>query len=215
MPAAVGRGSLPCPSIQRLDELRPSELADRYLGMDQLIEARDLTVELGANNDSRTESCWFVLHTKSRQEKMVAADLAADGVQCYLPVIRQIRFHGRRKVQVDLPLFPGYVFYFGEIEQAYDVDRRNRVANIIKVDDQRRFESELRNIELAISKKVGLSPHPYLKEGLLVEVKTGPLRGLQGYITDRKKNDRIVLQVEAFGGAAILETDGSLLEVIE
>ncbi len=158
------------------------------------------------------EGNWYVLHTKSRQEKALAADLAAMGVGYYLPLHRQPRFHGRRKVQVELPLFPGYVFMRGELDQAYEADRTRRVARIIPVTEPALFEWELRNISLAIFQEAPLDPYPYLAEGTRVEVRSGPFKGLQGRVELRRTINRLVLQVGMLGRAMSIEIDASLLD---
>src|SRR5688572_7208631 len=70
---------------------------------------------------------WYVLHVKSRQEKTLAEDLLVRGIDYYLPLIRRIRMYGRRKANVEVPLFPGYLFLKGTLEQVYTADRTGRV----------------------------------------------------------------------------------------
>lgn len=158
---------------------------------------------------------WYVLHTKSRQEKALASTLSAMRIECYLPLSRELRYHGGRKSFVDLPVFPSYLFVFGTKEQAYLADRTKRVARLIEVVDQKRLEWELENIRWALAHDAPLLPHPYLEEGVMVEVRYGPLRGLQGFVRQKKRNNRLVLQVEAFGRAVSLEIEESLLEPID
>ena len=158
---------------------------------------------------------WFVLHTRSRQEKALAAELSAMDVSCYLPLVQSVRYYGRRKATVDLPLFPGYVFVFGSVEEAYAADRTKRVAQIIRVADQARFEREISNIRTALDSGAELDPYPCLTAGVWVEVRSGPFKGLRGVIEDKLKPDRLVLQVDALGQAASLEIDGALLESVE
>lgn len=69
---------------------------------------------------------WYVLHTKSRQEKALAQTLEASGVAYFLPLVTRTRFYGRRKATVVMPLFPSYVFLRGELEDAYFADRTKR-----------------------------------------------------------------------------------------
>ena len=157
---------------------------------------------------------WHLLHTKSRQEKVVAADLAAMGIAYYLPLVRQVRYYGRRKAKVALPLFPGYVFLRGSLDQVYAADRTKRVANIITVNAQKQLDWELRNLHLALSKDAALTPFPFLKKGVRVEVRSGPFRGLQGVIEGRAAENRLVLQVDMLGRAVSLEIDGALLDPI-
>ncbi|MEX0887398.1 MAG: transcription termination/antitermination NusG family protein [Phycisphaeraceae bacterium] len=157
------------------------------------------------------EPRWFVLHTRSRQEKAVATYLQQRHVEHFLPLMEQVRYYGRRKARVELPVFPGYVFLRGTAEQAYDADRTRRLAQIIRVPDQARLDWELANLRLALEKRVVLEPYPYLKEGVRAEVRVGPMRGLQGVIEGRHA-DRLVLQVDMLGQAVSVEVDGSLLD---
>ena len=158
---------------------------------------------------------WFLLRTRSRQEKIIAADLAARRVGSYLPLVRCVRYYGGHKAVVDKPLFPGYVFLRGTAEDAYSLDRAGRIAQIIAIGDQRKVNWELRNIEFALCNEAPLDRFPYLKAGVRVEVRSGPLRGLQGIIECRSKRDRLILQVDILGTAVSLEIDGADLDVIE
>ena len=111
-------------------------------------------------------------------------------------------------------MFPGYLFLKGQLEDAYTADRTKRVAHIIPVVDQVKLTDELRNLALALSARAPLDPYPYLRAGLRVEVRSGPLAGIRGIIESRLKRDRLSLQVDVLGQAMSLEIDGALLEVI-
>lgn len=158
---------------------------------------------------------WLVLHTRSRQEKAVAADLAALQAEYFLPLVAQVRYYGRRKVRADLPLFPGYVFMHGSLDQAYQVDRAGRLANIIQVPDQQGLADELAQIRQALCVGAELRPDAYLRCGMQVEVRSGPFKGVRGVIESFGKRSRLILQIQALGQASSLEIDGSLLEPIE
>jgi transcription antitermination factor NusG len=158
---------------------------------------------------------WFVLHTKSRQEKALAGDLERMGVPHYLPIVSKMRFHGGRKVTVDEALFPGYLFLRGTLDQAYEADRTKRVANILAVSDQGRMDWELRNLSVALGFGATLDPYPFLKLGRRVVVRSGPFRGLQGLVEERVTWDHLILQIDMLGQAVSLEIDGSLLDPVE
>ena len=157
---------------------------------------------------------WHLLYVKSRQEKQLSDDLTAMGIANYVPVLRQTRYYGRRKSTLELPLFPGYVFLLGSLDDAYMADRTKRVVSIIKVANQKQIEWELENIRTALSCDAELAPHPFLKEGTRVEVRSGPFRGLQGVIESRARADRLILQVEMLARAVGLEIDASLLDPV-
>lgn len=166
---------------------------------------------MSAMDDGRT---WHVLHVKSRQEKVLAQDLAAMGLYHYLPLVSQVHHHGKRRVAVEMPLFPCYVFLRGTLDEAYQADRTGRVARLIRVVDQQQIDRELRNLRVVLGRRAPLGPYRFLQKGIRVEVRSGPLRGLQGVIEEWARTNRLVLQVEILGRAASLEIDGSLLDPI-
>ena len=158
---------------------------------------------------------WFVLHTLSRQEKKLAEELQQLQIPHYLPLVRTVKYYGKRRFRVEEPLFSGYVFLKGEATDAYSAARTQRIANILPVADQARLHWELQNLSLALAHGSRLDPFPYLKQGALVEVKSGPLRGLQGLVESRVGFDRLVLQVEMLGRAMSMELHGALVEPLD
>src|SRR5579862_8681518 len=158
---------------------------------------------------------WFVLHTRSRQEKALADELRKRGTRCFLPLKDQVAFYGRRKVINELPIFSGYLFLLGTVEQAYSADRTGRVARIISVFDQTRLNWELHNLQIALRRRAYLDLYSHLSTGMKVEVRSGPFRGLQGVVENRSdKRNRLILQVGALGVGASLEIDGSILDPV-
>src|SRR6185436_18934629 len=89
---------------------------------------------------------WHVVHTKSRQEKALAEFLAGRAVEHFLPLVRTVRYYGRRKFTVALPLFPGYLFMRGTREDWFLAERTDRVARIIPVADQSGLEADLTQV---------------------------------------------------------------------
>jgi transcription antitermination factor NusG len=53
---------------------------------------------------------WYVVYTKPKWEKKVAEQLQKRGIECYCPLIAQIRQWSDRKKKVEVPLFNSYVF---------------------------------------------------------------------------------------------------------
>ena len=155
---------------------------------------------------------WHVLHTSSRQEKILSDTLRVMKVPHFLPLVRQTRYYGKRKASIEAPLFPSYVFLFSNLEDAYQADRTGRVARIIPVPDQQELDNELRNLYLALSKNAELDRFPLLKNGVRVEVRSGPFRGLQGVIEDRSQANRLFLKVQMLGTAARMQIDAALLD---
>ncbi len=53
---------------------------------------------------------WYVVYTKPKWEKKVAEQLQKMGVECYCPLVIQMRQWSDRKKKVEVPLFNSYVF---------------------------------------------------------------------------------------------------------
>jgi len=53
---------------------------------------------------------WYVVYTKPKWEKKVAEKLTQAGIECYCPIITQIKQWSDRKKKVEVPLFNSYVF---------------------------------------------------------------------------------------------------------
>lgn len=157
---------------------------------------------------------WHVLHTRGRHEKRLASALREMGIAHFLPLTVQIRHRGQRSAMVEMPLFPGYLFVRGSWDDCYAADRTRHVAGILPVKDQRRMDWELRNLHLALRQGAPLAPHLFVKKGTRVEVRSGPLRGLQGIVETAACEDRLVLQVHLLGRAVSVEIGRALLNIV-
>lgn len=166
------------------------------------------------NWQARPETRWFCLHTMSRAEKALAADLKDRDIAHFLPLVREVTYYGRRKFVVARPLFPGYVFLRGAREDAWAADRTGRVVRILPIADQAGFEEEIGQVRLAMERGAPLRPCDDIGEGMLVEVKAGPFRGLRGLVDRALQDDRLVLRVGVLGRGADLEIDRTLLVAV-
>jgi transcriptional antiterminator RfaH len=154
---------------------------------------------------------WHVLQTLARQEKALANDLDALKVEHYLPLQPSVRYYGKRKLTTELPVFPGYLFLRGTLDQAYRADRTERVARIIAVADQALLEQELTQIKRALELGAILTPCDKLVPGSLAEVSAGPLQGIVGEVEGRVKPDRLILRIKTLGQAVSLSIESALL----
>src|SRR3954454_4441256 len=60
--------------------------------------------------ESAGNAGWYAAHTRSNFEKRVASELQMKGVEAYLPAWREVHRWKDRNKEVEVPLFPGYVF---------------------------------------------------------------------------------------------------------
>src|ERR1700728_1333587 len=64
---------------------------------------------------------WCALHTRHQHEGTVARLLTTKGVEVFLPTYHTVHRWKDRKKQLELPLFPGYLFFTNEWERRLQV----------------------------------------------------------------------------------------------
>jgi len=158
---------------------------------------------------------WWVAHTKSRNEKSLADDLAGKGISYFLPMSWKVKKTRGRTIKSLLPIFGGYLFFCGNEMQRVETLKTNRVANLIDVSNQQRLVEELLQIERAIVSGVNLSPHDYIKVGQKCKVIGGALAGLTGIVVKTRNETRLVLQIDMLGQAASVEIGTDMIEVAD
>lgn len=72
---------------------------------------------------------WYVVYTKPKWEKKVADKLKELGIECYCPLVTQVKQWSDRKKKIEVPLFNSYVFV-----QLTDVERNSvfQVAGVVR-----------------------------------------------------------------------------------
>jgi transcription antitermination factor NusG len=157
---------------------------------------------------------WWVVHTKSRNEKALANDLIQKNISYFLPMSWNVRRQKGRTIRSLLPLFGGYLFFCGNESQRIEVLRTNRIANLLAVEDQQKLVDELSQIEQALQTGAALTPHKYIKQGQYCRVIAGPLADLRGVVVKTRDTARLLLQIDMLGQATSVEIDTDMIEAI-
>ena len=159
--------------------------------------------------EGQSRSSWFALFVRPNHEKSVSCFLAQKGIDQLLPLHRVRKRWSDRYKEVELPLFPGYVF------GCFDPDSRVPVLNTPGVIDIVRNgrdlaavdSSEIQALQALMQAGVPCQPWPYLEPGQLVEIESGPLAGLNGTVISVKKELRLVLSVKLLHRSVMAELD--------
>jgi transcription antitermination factor NusG len=161
-----------------------------------------------------SEKVWWVLHTRPRQEKSLARQLYRGRIPYYLPLIpRRWRLRGRI-VTSHIPLFPGYVFLFGDRQERLAALTTNRVVRVLEVPAQATLRQDLQQIHRLLTAGLPVSPESRLSPGVMVEITSGPLAGLRGKILRTASGQRFVVQIDFIQqGASVLLEDFTLTRV--
>jgi transcription termination/antitermination protein NusG len=158
---------------------------------------------------------WHILQTRARQEKAVAALLHDSPSTPFLPVFRRVMHYGHRRRTVEIPLFSGYIFVWGFLEQAFQAIGSRRIVRTLPVSDQRTLAHELRQLQRAMAGEAQFSPYRYLERGMRVRVTSGPFKDIEGLVDGDVLNNRLILQIRTLGRATSLEIDACLLARID
>jgi transcription termination/antitermination protein NusG len=151
---------------------------------------------------------WYALRTKSRHEKFVRDQLNKQGIEPLLPIVKRLSQWKDRKKEIEVPLFSGYCFVrFGK-EGKLPVQK---VVGVLEVVGSKRPEpipeEEIESLKTLMTSILPYDPHPYLHEGMKVEVVRGPLQGARGILLRKEKRHRLVIGVRLIQQAAAVEID--------
>ena len=165
-------------------------------------------------SDPFAEIHWYAAYTFANHEKKVAAELQRRSVECFLPLYPSIRRWKDRRVKLDLPLFPGYIFVRFALQNRLRVLQTPGVVRFVGFDTCAAPvpEIDITRVREILAQGFRAEPHPYLAAGRHVRVKVGPLQGLEGIIVRRKNKVRFVVSIELIQRSMAVEVEDGCLE---
>jgi len=167
---------------------------------------------------SDAELQWFALRTRSRHERVVIQQLAAQGFETFLPTVTELHRWSDRKKQVEVPVFSGYTF----VRFAYSHEERVRVLRAhgavglvgaqgvgtaipdIQIDDIRKL----------LTHKVPLRKHGFLRIGQRVRIRGGALDGVEGILIAENGDRSLVISVDPIERSLSIRVEGYEVEPV-
>jgi transcriptional antiterminator RfaH len=156
---------------------------------------------------------WFVAHTKPRREKKLHRHCSNEGFLATLPCYRSVRKYRGKTVTFEKPLFPGYVFLQLSSEQKDKVKPNASIANLLVVHDQELFANQMNEILLALNSDLEIFLAPHIGAGSRVKIKSGALRGMEGWVEARYGTTTVLLRLDFIGQAAAVKLQADDLEL--
>ncbi len=166
-------------------------------------------------NEGSFDSLWHVVYTRHQHEKVVDQILTHKGFDTFLPLYRVVSRWKDRSKLLHLPLFPCYVFFKGGAGRWVEVMKTPGVHMIVSNGGGQPAvvpEEEIEAVRRLIESGEGVEPHPFLKTGDRIRVRSGPLAGVEGFLTRKKNMSRLVVSVDILGKAVSAEIDASVAE---
>jgi len=160
-----------------------------------------------------TPGNWYALYTCPHREKLVAEQIKLRSVPCFLPVYRSLRRWKDRRKELQLALFPGYVFVQIALEKKLKVLEIPGAVRLVSFNGQPPLPaSEIEMLKNRLSGAGGVEPHPYLRAGRRVRVRSGAMEGLEGIVVRRKERCRVVFSINLLQRSVAVEVDEADLE---
>jgi len=159
---------------------------------------------------------WYAACTCAHHEKSVAEQLSARSVEHFLPLYESVRRWKDRRVRLQLPLFPGYVFVRLALRDRLQVLQIPSVARFVSFNGTPAAlpEAEIEALKAGLERGIQAVPHPYLKAGRRVRITAGPLEGLEGVAVRKKNSLRFVLSLDLIMRSVAVEIAMADLEPI-
>jgi transcriptional antiterminator NusG len=161
---------------------------------------------------------WFALLTRSNFEQTVYNTITGKKIDAFLPKTRKKSKRKDRKLMIEVPLFPGYLFVQSTPDPADQL-------NILKTFGAVRLlgntqgpvpipESQINSLQLLINANMDLitGNSLQLQKGDPVMILEGPMAGLKGEFTRYKGKGRVIIKIDLLGQYAGVEMDGKNVE---
>lgn len=173
--------------------------------------------DAGSNGwaDLQMPLSWVAVYTKQHHEKAVAKHLADQLIDCYLPLYRSERkWSNHRTAQIEMPLFPTYLFARTSVRTRIKVLRTPGVIGIV---GRGRTDALVSDHELDVL-RAGLhlrNPEPHgIAIGESVRIAAGPLSGMEGVILRYRSSLRVVITVPMIGQNVSIEIAAGEVEPV-
>jgi transcription antitermination factor NusG len=159
---------------------------------------------------------WYAVYTSPRHEKRVHEHCHSRMIESFLPLYRELRrWKNGCSVDVELPLFPSYIFV--RIPR-HDRVRVLEVPGAVAMIGRGREPLPLPDFEINSLRQNlqthKFKPHAYLSVGERVRVTRGPLVGLEGVLSRKNNGIRFVLTLDLIQQSVAVEVSATDLEPV-
>lgn len=160
---------------------------------------------------------WYAIYVQCHHEARVESVLQRKGIEVFLPRVATLSRRRDRRLLVNAPLFPGYLFIRTDLE-SYDYREILRAPGTVQLLGSKGNPSPvpketIDSVRAIVDSGQPFYPWPYLETGSLVRVLDGPLAGVVGVIQGRnEKKRRLIIAVELFQRSVAVKLDSEAVE---
>ena len=158
---------------------------------------------------------WLAVQTRSRYESFAATHLGGIGYEVFLPIYQCRRQWSDRVKQLDMPLFPGYLFCRFDPCNRLPILSTPGVIQVVGIGKKPVpvAESEITAIQTLIRSGLPSCPWAFSHLGQPVRIERGPLAGAEGILTGFRGRHRLVLSITLLQRSVAVEVDDAWVSV--
>jgi transcription antitermination factor NusG len=173
--------------------------------------ASDLTTYTGAVTQPASSPMphWYAAYTCANHEKRVASELKARDIEHFLPLYGCLRRWKDRRVQLELPLFPGYIFVRLALSNRLRVVQIPSVVRLVGFGGLATAmpDTEMEILRSGLGQSLCAEPHPFLTIGRRVRINGGPFAGLTGVLKRRKNRFWVIVSIDLVQRSMIVNVE--------
>jgi transcription antitermination factor NusG len=147
---------------------------------------------------------------------VVARQIEERNLPCFLPLYRSVRVWKDRRKELQLALFPGYVFVRMALQDKLRVLQLPSAVHLVSFRGIPATlpDAEMEQLRLRLEMGGRMQPHLYLRAGRRVRVTAGPMQGLEGIVLRRKESCRVIFSLDLLRRSVAVEVDENVLEPV-
>ena len=169
-------------------------------------------------NDRKLERLWYVMHTKSRHEKVVNDQLLKKSIEAYLPIVTVRSKRRDRKAMIRVPLFPGYLFVKTDLHPNSHLEVVKTAGAVRLIGNHQGPlpvpDEAVESLQIMVDSNNTVTTGHRLETGDKVIVVYGPFAGVTGTFVRYGGKGRVIVNIEALGQFAAVEVSEEDIEII-
>lgn len=192
-------------------------LSDKGEAVSTVITNHNLAPHSGVQADPTLPN-WYAVYTACRHEKRVRQRLEFRGIESFLATYRVVpRWKNGVKTEIEIPLFPNYVFVKITPSERIQVLEVPSVVTIVS--NGRELlplsAADVEALRRGIHSRLRIEPFSDIAVGDRVRVVSGPLEGVIGTLVRRKSDTRLVVSLSTISQTFAAEVDSTWVERLE
>jgi transcription antitermination factor NusG len=174
------------------------------------------SLELASSVEALHVPRWYAVHVRAKHEKRIAAELQERGVKAFLPAASQVHRWSDRRMVVEVPLFPCYVFVH------MDLASTPRLA-VLRTAGVFRFvgfkqgptpipDVQIEAVQTVLASHLPISACGFIKVGEKVRIRGGALEGVEGVLIGHNGARRLIISIDLIQQSMAVAVEGYDIE---